>query len=255
MTSNDFPSISLVIPAHNREAGIIKTLRLLASILEGYEYEILVVVNNSSDMTAQKVEWYRKHVNSKIVAYSISNGSKAQSLEFGFQRCRGGVWGFVDADFGDVKPEAKVAQDLTNMLQLIVMNKADFVMGNRTRRYRKQNRWAISQPYNFLGRLLYGFDVRDANCGVKFFTREVGEQITKKASFRGFEVDIELISWTHWYGYRIIPYSVEWDNSAGAGLLATVDLMILGVSMAINLLLLRLRSAFIQIKHRQEVQM
>ncbi|GAA4779763.1 glycosyltransferase family A protein [Olivibacter ginsenosidimutans] len=50
------PEVSIVIPAYNEEARILKTLSSLSYIISKYAIEIIVVDNNSNDNTKQLVE-------------------------------------------------------------------------------------------------------------------------------------------------------------------------------------------------------
>lgn len=99
-----FPQISILIPAHNEEMVIYRTL--IAMINLDYPkdcYEIIVVNDNSSDKTGEIIEdIISKHPNSQIKHLEIigEKGGKGKSnaLNLGFEKASGEFLVIYDAD-------------------------------------------------------------------------------------------------------------------------------------------------------------
>jgi peptidoglycan-N-acetylglucosamine deacetylase len=90
------PFVSVVVPAHNEERVIIRTLdSLLAS--DYPNFEIVVVDDGSSDATYDRV--VEKFSNEpRVTIYTKANGGKAAALNFGWQKASGDVIIALDAD-------------------------------------------------------------------------------------------------------------------------------------------------------------
>lgn len=84
--------ISFIVPAYNEEAELPGTLRALHSAASGYEYEILLVNDGSSDATAAIGEQFGAHV------ISIKRRQIAAARNAGARAARGDIFIFVDAD-------------------------------------------------------------------------------------------------------------------------------------------------------------
>ncbi|MCT4662887.1 MAG: glycosyltransferase [Tissierellales bacterium] len=100
----NFPRISIMIPAHNEGRVIERTL--LSMIRLNYprdKYEIIVINDNSSDDTGEKIEEVKRHfkdVHIKHIVTTKENGGKGKSnaLNIGFKQAKGEFIVVYDAD-------------------------------------------------------------------------------------------------------------------------------------------------------------
>lgn len=90
------PFVSVIVPAFNEEKVITKTIKSL--LKSNYpNFEILVVDDGSSDNTSQIVK--EKFANEfKVQLFTLSNGGKANALNFGLKRAKGEIIIGLDAD-------------------------------------------------------------------------------------------------------------------------------------------------------------
>ena len=97
MLPEDF-SVSVIIPAHNEEAGIGKIVREIRAI--GADFEILVVDDGSRDLTAQRA---MDAGATRVIShpYNIGNGA---AIKTGARQVSGDVVLMIDAD-GQHPPE------------------------------------------------------------------------------------------------------------------------------------------------------
>src|SRR4051795_12560105 len=84
--------ISFIIPAYNEEAELPATLRAIRSAAAGYEHEIVIVNDASTDATAAVGEQFGARV------ISIERRQIAAARNAGAAAARGDIFIFVDAD-------------------------------------------------------------------------------------------------------------------------------------------------------------
>ena len=93
--------LSWIIPAHNEEKRIEKTIREVDAYLRSKnfsgEYEMLVVNNASSDNTARVVESLHQTV-PRLKVYDLEGGGKGSAVKHGMLVARGEIRLFSDAD-------------------------------------------------------------------------------------------------------------------------------------------------------------
>lgn len=88
------PHISIIIPAHNEEDYLQKTLRSIKN--QTYQnYEVIVVTNGCTDKTEEIV---KKRVNNKLKMLSLSKPNVSRARNYGAGKAEGEILLFLDAD-------------------------------------------------------------------------------------------------------------------------------------------------------------
>lgn len=91
------PKVSIIIPAHNEEKSIVKSIE--SALNSDYpNKEIIVVDDGSKDKTAFLASLYASKGCIKLVHRDYSSGSKAGALNYGILFASGDVFVTVDAD-------------------------------------------------------------------------------------------------------------------------------------------------------------
>ncbi len=91
-----FPIVTVTVPAYNEEKTVSKTIRsLLALDYPKDKLEIIVVDDGSKDRTYEIAKRF-EHLGIKV--YTKKNTGKADSLNFAIKRCKGELFGALDAD-------------------------------------------------------------------------------------------------------------------------------------------------------------
>ena len=93
MEHNDFPTISLVIPAHNEEKYIGECLRYIIGNSDGKLLEIVVVDNASTDHTRTLAENF-----SGVRVVVETEKGLTSARQKGFIEARGDIIAYIDAD-------------------------------------------------------------------------------------------------------------------------------------------------------------
>lgn len=211
--------LSIVVPAHNEEERIGRMLDAYTSyFFERYadEAEFVVVVNASTDGTAQLVRTYEEaHPHVRLVVEPKSVG-KGGAVILGFQVSEGDLIGFVDAD-GSTPPEAfdDLAQHIGDA-GAIIANRWH-PEANVSPRQPFSRRMA-SRIFNGMVRLLFKLSISDTQCGAKLMTREAIQRVLPHLGLTRWAFDVDLLFQLRRQGFRIIELPTTWQDVAGSKL-------------------------------------
>ncbi len=190
--------ISIVIPAHNEEKNIERSVTEIADSFRNAQ--IIVVCNGCTDRTYEIARGI-KRPNVEVINFHEHIGKGGAILE-GFKRADGNIVGFVDADgsFG-IDEIKKIIENLKKYDAVIASKWKDKnffeVQSSFTRKIG-------SRFWNFFVRLLVGIDFKDTQAGLKFFKREVIDSILKEDFICcGFDFDVELLYKIKKMGFKI----------------------------------------------------
>ncbi|MFH0861143.1 MAG: glycosyltransferase family 2 protein [Candidatus Altiarchaeota archaeon] len=180
--------VSVVIPALNEEGSVGGTVRSVpkdALKRVGFDVEILVVDNGSSDSTASEAE--------KAGARVVSEDKRGYGNAYisGFSSARGDILVMADAD-GTYPLET-----LPDFIRPIADGRADFVIGSRMKGSIEPGAmpWLHRHVGNpiltfFLNRL-FGTNISDSHCGMRAFTRAALDKMNLKTG--GMEFASEML--------------------------------------------------------------
>jgi dolichol-phosphate mannosyltransferase len=194
-------SLSLIIPAYNEEAGIRAAVREADEALERLTaiYEVLIVDDGSTDATAEvaaSAAWGRPNV--RVLSHRTNRGYGA-ALRTGFEAARFDRVAFTDADCQFHLDDLAPLLALTEHYSLAV--------GYRLNRQDPWQRRFYSWGYNVLVRRLLGTRVRDCDCALKVFRKEVLANLLPEA--RGFFVNTEMLTRARQLGYAVAEVGVR----------------------------------------------
>ncbi len=166
-------SVSFVCPAYNERESLpelITELRTLAN-QHGYQYEIIIVDDGSSDATAQ---YLRREAQADSRLHPIilrRNMGKATALHVGFQRSRGDVVVTLDADLQNDPGE------VPKLIARMDESGADIVTGWKFDRPDTLEKRLPSRVFNAVTRTLSGVRLHDFNSGIKVYTRSAARAL------------------------------------------------------------------------------
>ncbi|MCL4382893.1 MAG: glycosyltransferase [Patescibacteria group bacterium] len=204
--------LSVVIPTYHQEKIIVKDVKKINAVLKKirYDYEIIVVVDGKDDKTfsrAKKIE--DKKI--KVVGYETNHG-KGYAVRFGMARTKGDIVAFIDAGM-DLDPNG-----LSMLLEHFEWYNADIIVGSKRHPASQIDypwqRKIISRVYQMMVRILFGLNVRDTQAGIKFFKREVLENVLPRLIVKTYAFDIEILAVAHRLGYKRIfeaPIRLVWN--------------------------------------------
>jgi dolichol-phosphate mannosyltransferase len=193
--------LSLVLPAHNEEAGVRRAVAEADDALArlAADYEILVVDDGSRDGTAAAAAAAaagRPRV--RLLRHEANRGYGA-ALRTGFAAARFELIAFTDAD------SQFHAADLCRLLPLT--DRAPVAVGWRYARKDVWLRRILSRGYNLLTRALLGTRVRDCDCALKVFRREALAELLPETD--GFFVNVEMLTRARLLGLDVAEAGVR----------------------------------------------
>lgn len=214
----------IIIPAYNEEKRIGNTLKAYSSFLnsklknKSFDYEILVVINNTTDNTKGVVEKAMKK-DRRIYYINLKKGGKGYAIAEGFKEMLKGnceLIGFVDADNStDDQAFYDLIENINGLDGLIASR---YMPGAIVEPKQPLKRIIISRLGNFFIRSLFLFPFRDTQCGAKVFKRDAVRAVLPTLTLTQWAFDVELLYQMHKKGFRIKDYPTRWRDASGSKL-------------------------------------
>lgn len=203
------PFLSIVIPAHNEEGRLPRTLGQIFSFLEkqSYSSEIIIVENGSSDRTLELAQEYAlRHPN--LIVHHEKQLGKGNAVRRGMLVARGEYRFICDADL------SMPIEELQKFLPP-VLNDFDIAIGSREapgaiRYHEPPYRHFGGRAINLLIRLLILPGLNDTQCGFKCFRAEATEVIFLQQTLTGWSFDIELLYLARQKKLRVKEIPIQW---------------------------------------------
>ncbi len=212
----DGPTYSIVLPAYNERERIAGTLaRILAyATRRGWNAEVIVVNDGSSDATAEIVREYgRKHPALRLLE-NPGNRGKGYSVRNGMLHARGDILLFSDADLSSPIEEA-------DKLFAAIAKGADIAIGSRWLDRRLQirrqplHRRLFGRIFNLALRVILGLQFKDTQCGFKAFTRRSALAIFPLQKIERWGFDPELLYLARRFRFAVSEVPVAWSHREG----------------------------------------
>jgi glycosyltransferase involved in cell wall biosynthesis len=165
--------LAIVIPAYNEEPAVARVIDEIPSEAAGLQTEVIVVVDGSTDTTAERAA----EAGALVCDVPVNRGQGA-ALKLGYwlARARGAqVIATIDAD-GQYEPS-----ELGRVVEPILAGRADFVSGSR-----RLGTELTTDPVRHLGVLVFGglftlivhHRITDPACGLRAMRPEVTATVT-----------------------------------------------------------------------------
>ncbi len=196
------PGISLVLPAYNEADNIEPLVAEATQALQAVtdDFEIIIVDDGSRDDTAgvaRRVMANNPHV--RLVQHPVNQGFGAAVFS-GFTSASKDWIFYTDAD------RQFVLSELERFVPL--MDQADLIAGYRAPRRDPFLRVLYGKGWSMLCTLLFGYTVRDVDCGFKLFRRGIIQELAPKIASRGATFSIEWLVRAKRAGYRFAELPV-----------------------------------------------
>jgi glycosyltransferase involved in cell wall biosynthesis len=191
-TASAPPRLTFFFPAYNEEKNVAETVRRaldeVGPLVDG-RIEVLVVDDGSTDRTPELADDLAAR-DGRVRVHHQPNRGYGGALRAGFEHARGELIAFSDGD---------LQFDLREMERLLYRldepgRQVDVVIGYRIRRRDPPHRIFIAKTYNALVSVGFGLRVRDIDCAMKVFRREVfdGLPLATDSPFLSAELLIKL---------------------------------------------------------------
>jgi glycosyltransferase involved in cell wall biosynthesis len=233
------PFLSIIIPAHNEEQRLPRTLRQIFAFLETQTYaaEVVVVENASSDRTLELAREFASRHPSLVVLHEDRAG-KGNAVRRGVLKARGEYRFICDADLSMPIEEVQkfLPPALTGFDVIIASREAPGAVRYNEPSYRHWGGRAINLAIRFL--ILPG--LRDTQCGFKCFRAETAQKLFTQQTLGGWSFDIEVLYLARRKGMSVTEIPIQWYFGADSKVSAVRDaLRMLGDIFRIHLRALR----------------
>lgn len=205
--------VTVIIPCYNEAAGIagvIKSFPRQKLAKAGYDLDILVVDNNSTDGTAEVAE-----SSGARVVQEFGQG-KGYAIRKGFVSLREDTDYVVMID-GD---HTYKSHELIRMLEPLESGFSNVVIGSRTQgRMKAGSMRFLNRLGNFgfsmLVRHTYRVQVTDVLTGYFAWRREVIDELAPYLTSSGFAIEMEMITKMAKMGYEIYSVPITYEPRLG----------------------------------------
>jgi dolichyl-phosphate beta-glucosyltransferase len=216
------PLLSIVIPAHNEESRLPRTLEQVFAFLgqQNYAAEVLIVENGSTDRTLTIAQEYASgHRDVRVI--HVEGRGKGLAVRLGMLAAAGRYRFMCDADLS--MPIEEVNRFLPPLLPDF-----DVAIGSRevhgAVRYNEPlHRHLGGRLINLVIRLLMLPRLQDTQCGFKCFRAEVAVDLFRRQTLDGWSFDIELLFLAYRRGYRVVEIPVDWYYRSASKVSAVRD--------------------------------
>jgi glycosyltransferase involved in cell wall biosynthesis len=213
-------SLDIVIPSHNEEQRIERTLRAYRSGFPQADVRFHVALDGCHDGTADVV---RRHIrdDQRVVLHEYPKLGKGGVLMETFRRCDADLVGFVDADCATPPGElARMTAEAADTDGVIASRR---LAASVTPRPRGGGRSLASTGFAWGVRRLFRLPYADTQCGAKVLHRDVVRRVVPLMSSRDFLFDVDLLVLARRLGFDLVEVPTVWIDQAGSKLRAAGD--------------------------------
>jgi len=210
--------LSIVMPAYNEEKRIGRTLEFYSKFFEEkrktekFEYEILVVINNTTDKTEEIVKEYSKQ-NKRIVYLNLIKGGKGYAIIEGFKdalKRNNELIGFVDADMATLPEDFyNLAVNIGSFDGIIASR---YIKGASITPRPTLARLIAKRTFNSLVKSVLLLPFNDTQCGAKIFRRDIIEKVIPSLWLSKWAFDVDFLFSAKKHGFKIKEFPTNWRD-------------------------------------------
>ena len=222
-------SISIIVPAHNEETRLLKSMEQIIEYCKAqqWDYELIVVEDGSTDKTVDVMQdLISKYARIKLISNKERLG-KGLAIRHGVLGAEKKYVAYMDADLSSGPSELK-------RLSLFI-DQFDIVIGSRILRgelppiKRPFIRSLLSHCYSKLFRVMFrGVPIHDTQCGLKLFKSNVAQILLTQIYTNGFAFDCEVLVKASSLGFTIKEVPVIWEHKYGSKVSMLHEIAVMG---------------------------
>ncbi len=208
--------LSIIIPAYKEKDRIKSNLEEIREYLDSKEidYEVLVVIDGSNDGTYEVVSEFKKQMKQLRIIRNKINRGKGYVVRQGLMEAKGKYRAFLDADGSTSIKHLDLAFEKIKDNDLVIGSRD--IEGANIAINQSKLREFMGTMGNLLIRSVLGlWKYPDTQCGFKFMTGELADDVVHRMKVDRFGFDFELIVLAKKLNYRLVQIPVEWVNKDG----------------------------------------
>lgn len=207
--------IDLCLPVYNEEKilanNVLKLLNYCQAQNFNFNWEIVIVINGSSDKSYQIAKELSKSYPLKIKTKNITEPGRGNALKTYWLQSSADIVSYMDADL------AVSLDNISDLVTPLINNDCDCVIGSRLLPQSKIKRTFIREVFsrgcNLFYRIITGYKISDTQCGFKAIKKEVFKKISPYIKNKKWFFDTEIITYTLFRGYKLKEIPVEWEEN------------------------------------------
>ena len=213
--------LSVIIPAHNEENRLPKTLEQILGFLDAQAFtsEVIVVENGSSDNTLAVAQKFADQ--HKRIRVLQSERGKGNAVKLGMLEASGEYRFMCDADLS--MPVEEITKFIPPTLENVDIAIASREAKGAVRYNEPPYRHLGGRGINFLIQVLILPGLNDTQCGFKCFRADVADRLFNLQTLPGWSFDIEILYIARKFGYRIHEVPIHWYHDAETKVRALPD--------------------------------
>ena len=208
-------SLEIVIPAHNEQHRIGRTLTAYRSELLDPDLRLTVALDDCTDATAAVVADHAA-ADHRIRGVEYPRLGKGGVLAEAFRSSNADLVAFVDADCATPPAEVEV------LTETIARTGADIAIASRWHptsvlpKQRTMARRIASAGFARAVKTVFALPFADTQCGAKVLTRQAARRVMPLLSSRDFVFDVDLLVTARALGLRVAEVPTVWIDQDGS---------------------------------------
>lgn len=202
-TTSNGVKLSVIIPTHNEEQRIAKTLQAVGAYLKNQNYssEIIIVDSSSHDHTGEIVKKLEATKAQNLRLIVQENLGKGGAVKRGVVEAKGGYILYMDAD--NATPISEIEKFWPYLNSGIEVVIGDRYLDRHNRVEQPLVRTILSRASNLLIQIVLIPHINDTQAGFKVFKAAAAKEIFKHLTIYGWAFDMELLAIALKLSYRI----------------------------------------------------
>ena len=191
--------LSVIVPLYNEEESLIELSEWIINVCQEHNisFELFFIDDGSTDSSWEVIHSIaEKDTRIKGISFRRNYG-KSAALNTGFSKATGNVVITMDADLQDNPNE------IPELMKMITQDGFDIVSGWKKDRRDPISKTIPTKLYNSVTRAVSGIKLKDMNCGLKAYKKEVVKSIDVYGEMHRY---IPVIA--HWAGFKKIGEKV-----------------------------------------------
>lgn len=215
---SDLFDVTLILPAYNEAARIRSTLDHAFAYFDRRDIRSeIIVAADGNDGSREIVAEMSRERTGLVVFGRRERSGKGRGIREAVVKARGSIIGFADADNKvPIEEYAKIEEALDNGIHVVIGSRA--VAGSRIEQSQPLYRQLGGRAFGMVMRSITGLNLRDTQCGFKFFPAAVAQDLFSRQKIDGYMFDAEILYIAHRLGYSIQEVPVRWKDDGDSRL-------------------------------------
>jgi dolichyl-phosphate beta-glucosyltransferase len=232
------PVLSLIIPVFNFESGLKANIEAaLRQLIQVHlDFELFLIDDGSTDGTYRQMQdLAERHASIRLIHYPDNHG-KGYAVKQGIQVAQGQFVFFTDVDLPyGVEPILAGLGIMREGAVDLVLGSRDLAESHDILSYDLKRKIA-KKGFNLVVNSLLGLGIKDTQCGLKGFRREVAVDIFNQVTRDDFSFDVEVLFLAKRKNYeiRLLPVHLRHSEVSTVSVLRDSVRMFASVLTIVN---------------------